>query len=284
MSEHLDVLHRVAGCIRYGTGNGYRRLTGEVADVLRPGHLGRPGVLIVVVGRRGPEEVPVGMNLDSELGSRIELELEVTICIETVGISGQLLRRITRIHGHDGDTRDGLGVTIGNRPLDGGSDCTGGDSDIKAILPGCGLGVAGGEESCGLVVEQQTAFAGRGAVGGERCIDSELDLEENVVVAVINGCLRTQCVVIEDNGYHAVSKIWIGVMRSLGQRDPAALDGTHSHGTPTGLVIRELQADTLVALAALDTGGLCVQGELLPGDIGANSVRHQFSHAPERRR
>ena len=73
-------------------------------------------------------------------------------------------------------------------------------------------------------------------------------------------------------------------MYPLGQLCPAALYRSHRHVAPADLVLGELQADSLVALAALDTGGFGVQDELLAGDIGTDGVGHQFRHTPVQRR
>ena len=59
------------------------------------------------------------------------------------------------------------------------------------------------------------------------------------------------------------------------------LDSPYRYHIP-GLGIREVQDDTLVALTTLDTGGLHVQGELLPGNVGANSVWNELRQATHR--
>ena len=247
-------------------------LDGVVEGVL-PGGDGNEDNLLGwnIVGSEGNSRNCTGRRGDLDGSRRVELNRVAGIRITVVG---------QHVQGHVGPDRYiAEAVVVGNRVLVGRG---GGDLDVQAVLPGCGLGIAGFQFGCGFIVHQQAAFAGSCAVGCERGVHSELDLEQDVVVTVVDGRFCVQGVVIEDDGNHAGSKVWIGIMRSFCQRRPAALDGTHSHGTPTGLVIRELQADTLVALAALDTGGLCVQGELLPGDIGANSVRLQLRYPSDR--
>ena len=136
VGKYLGVLYHAAGCIQYGTGDGYRRLTGEVADVLRAGNLGRPGVGPGVICSRMSEDITVSMNLNGELGSRREGEFELAVGIETVEINGHLLRRIIHIHCHDGYALKRLGVTIGNRTGDDSAGCTCGNRYIQAVLPG----------------------------------------------------------------------------------------------------------------------------------------------------